>query len=818
MGFFAVSDAAQNDKMRDMIEYAKIYHFYKLPLVKIIRFFVLAFLTLLFIIELSYLPYAILGVIESNDLSPYFSPLFLLSLFLMFEVFFHFKVVRISPLVLLKDNDGKNIFESFTIEALGTFLASSTSVGLTKTFLHKPEIKSLLHKADILPNEISFIEISKDSLASLAFETAKKLGGKYVTVFDIFASYILLTEGQTKLLFNKKLKNEEFLDILYWVRSSLPDKETVRPIKVNFWGEGVAEGWVSGWTLETQKYMVDITSEALGKKPLLLGREQEYRQTLEALSNKKSVVLVGEPGSGKNTLVESLAFESFMGKLKGNLYHKRFYQLLVDTLLSGTQNQGQLQERLDNVIAEIAHSLNIIVYIPNFESILGSSSFNMDLSGVLIPYLQKAKIQLIASVTPTSYKRFVESKHTLANILTSVKFEEPGMKDALAMLFLKTPAIEARNKVSISYKSVVAANNFSSKYLPNKVMPGRAVTLLEDTANRVSLSGKKSVEEEDVIEEIEQKSKIAIGRPKEKERSLLLHFENEIHKHIIDQNEAVFGIAEALRRLRAGLTTKEKPISFLFLGPTGVGKTETAKALASIYFGGEDRMIRFDMSEYSEGDAVGRLLGGNPLGKGLTDMVFEHPFSLVLLDEFEKSNPKIIDLFLQVLDDGRLTDNNGRTVSFADTIVIATSNAASEYIREEVKKGATLDKSFKKKLLEFLQEKEIFRPELLNRFDDIVLFKPLGRDEVYAITKLMLAEFAKKLLEKDIAVNFDEKIIEKIGKEGFDEEFGARPLRRFIQDNIEDLIAQKMLKDEIKRGNKINVSIDEANNLQIIKI
>jgi len=287
--------------------------------------------------------------------------------------------------------------------------------------------------------------------------------------------------------------------------------------------------------------------------------------------------------------------------------------------------------------------------------------------------------------------------------------------------------------------------------------------------------------------------------------------EDELSKSVIGQKDAIFGVSEALRRLRTGLSSQKKPISFLFLGPTGVGKTQTAKTLANIYFDGEDKMIRFDMSEYSTDDSVKRLLGGIEGAHGLTDAVFEHPFSLVLLDEFEKSNPKIIDLFLQVLDDGRLTDNAGRTVSFTDSIIIATSNAASEYIREEVNKGAAIDKSFQKDLLEFLQEKEIFRPELLNRFDGIIIFKPLGKEEVLQIIKLMLSSLAKKLLEKDVIVNFDEKIIEKIAGEGFDQEFGARPLNRFIQDNIEDLIAQKILKDEIKRGNKILISTSDAN-------
>ncbi|MBI2028099.1 MAG: ATP-dependent Clp protease ATP-binding subunit [Candidatus Levybacteria bacterium] len=798
-----------------MFEYARIYHFYNLLLVRIIRLFVFIFLILFSIIQIATL-YAISILFEPINILSQNIPLFFLSIFLMFEIFLRFKIARASPPLSLKDNQTKKIFDSFTLEALSIFVTSKSTKNIIKSLLNKSQVKFILQKGDFEEKDIKPLEIPKESLAKYAFETAKNLNGKFVTTMDLITSYLLLTEYQTNLLFNKKLKKEELVNILFWARNSFKSEEEIKPIRFEFWGEGIGESWVYGWTVETQKYMVDIASEALAKKPLLIGREQEYKKVVEALSNYKSVVLVGEPGSGKNTLVESLVFESFMGNLRGNLYHKRFYQLLVDTLLAGTQNQGELQERLDDVIAEISHSINIIIYIPNFESIMGSSTFNTDLSGVLIPYLQKGKIQFIASVTPSSYKRFIEPKHTLTNLLTSVHFEEPDKKDALQMLFMKTPAIEAKHKVSISYKGVLTANDFSSKYLPNTVMPGRGVTLLEDTANKVVLSGRKIVEEEDVISEIEEKTKVAIGKPKEKEKSLLLHLEDELHKYIINQKEAVFEISEALRRLRAGLTTKEKPISFLFLGPTGVGKTETAKALSKVYFGQESQMVRFDMSEFGESGSVNRFLGEE--GEGLTDMVFDHPFSLVLLDEFEKSNPKIIDLFLQVLDDGRLTDIKGKTISFVDTIIIATSNAASEYIREEVNKGTQIDKNFQKNLLNFLQEKGIFRPEMLNRFDGVIVFKPLGEKEVGQIIKLLLKELSDKLLEKDIMVNFDQKIIEKISKEGFDEEFGARPLRRFIQDSIEDQIAKMLLKDEIKRGDKINLSVDGAGNFQIIKI
>lgn len=791
-----------------MKDFASFYFWYNSLLVKLIRgaIFIIFFLASGFGI--------VSGLYPNLFLIPF-------SLFLILEIFFEFKISKMVPSVTVSENKG-DVLESFSLEALAIFQTQNNSSAILHELINLPQVKFIIAKSDGLEKEIKFIDFDKNELSNTAFTLVREAKGKYVTTMDLFVSYLLLTENSTKFIFSKKLKQEDIKNILLWAKNAYPKEELLRKKETFFAGEGIAEDWVYGWTNETQKYMLDLSGEFLKEKDVPIGRKNEYKQMLEALYKGGSVILVGDAGSGKESAVKKLAIESFMGKLNGNLFHQKIFQLMVDSFMAGAENQGELEQRLNAMVQEVAHSGNVIIYVPEFQNILGSTAFHLDISGAIIPYLQKGSIRIIAAVTPGAYKRFIEPMHTLLDAFTVVNFGEPEKTEVLDMLFKKASEIEYKNKVTLTYKAILSASEFADRYAKERVLPGSAVVLLDDTSNAVKISGKNLVEEQDVLDKVSEKTKVSVGEPKTVEKNLLLNFENELHKRIVDQNDAVSSISEAIRRLRAGLKTAQKPISFLFLGPTGVGKTETAKALADVYFGNGARLVRVDMSEFSGEDGMKRLLGSPP-GEGdekgqLTEPVYDTPYSLMLLDEFEKADQKILDLFLQVFDDGRLTDNKGKTVSFVNTIIIATSNAASEFIREEVSKGTAIDKKFRDLLLEFLQTKGIFKPELLNRFDDIIVFKPLGQTEVIQIVKLLLAELSKRLTEKDIKVTFDDKITGKIALEGFDKDFGARPLRRFIQDKIEDMIAQKMLKDEIKRGDNISVSVDSSNNISVNKV
>jgi len=790
-----------------MKDFSKLFYFYNSFTFKILRTTIL--IALLF---LSF--YFFVNKIYPN----YFIILF--GIFLVFEIFFKLKVSRLMPNLEISKNTGDPI-DSVTLLALSILETQQKTEGVVKSLLALPQIKFIIAKSDVTEKDISFTDVEKQTLIKNALDLAKEANGKYVTTMDLFTSYILLSEEKNKLMFNKKLKPEDIKNILIWARKSYEEEENPKKFEVNFEGEGVGEGIVYGWSLEAKKYMVDLSNEFLRDEQEPIGRANEYKQMTEALLKGGSVILVGDSGSGKESAVKQLAIQSYIGVIKENLYHQRILQLMVDSFMAGATAQGDLAQRLNALIAEVSHSGNVIIYIPEFQNILGSTSFHLDLSGAITPYLKDQEIRIIATVTPGAYKKFVEPMKSLLNSFSVIKFDEPEEQEVLQMLFRRAFLIEKKTNVTLTYKAIIAASEYADRYAKERVLPGSAVILLEDTANAVRLQKRNLVEEQDVLNQIEQKIKVSVGEPKEVEKKLLLNLEVELHKRVIDQVEAVSSISQSIRRLRAGLANKQKPISFLFLGPTGVGKTETAKALADLYFGGSARLVRLDMSEFSGSDGMKRLLGSGPGEedeKGqLTEPVFDSPYSLVLLDEFEKADQKILDLFLQVLDDGRLTDNKGKTVSFVNSIIIATSNAASEFIREEVQKGTPVDKNFHDMLLTFLQEKNIFKPELLNRFDDIIVFKPLGEAEVVQIVGMLLTEVAKRLTEKDIKVSFDDKVVTKISTEGFDKEFGARPLRRFIQDNIEDVIAQKMLKDEISRGDNLSISVDSSNAIFIEK-
>lgn len=747
--------------------------------------------------------------------------LFFLNIFLIHEIFFRFKIGKTRPPLPISANQGE-LYKSFTPEALLVCLKSQKPADFLKHLLRHQQAKFILEKSGFDPKKLTCVPLPLTNLVTSAFEVAKRLHGGYVTTMDLLCAYLLLTEPQTKLLFQAKLKPDDLLRITSWARSRYETEEYPEKFRLNYSEAGIGEAIVSGWTPETKQYTRSLTQNALRKRPLLIGRENDFKRILEILAKKEqnNVLLVGEAGLGKETLVEAFAYDSNQGKLGRKLSWKQVWEVMLGQLIAGATDRSLLEERLQAIVSEVTHAGNVVLFIPELQNLLGSTSYALDLSGALLPYLKDGGLPIIASMTPGAYKKYLESS-PLREVFTVIALSEPDLETALHMLFEKTGEIEDKTGLSLSYLAVNASVQYAKRYLPDENLPGSAVRLLEDAAYALSNSGSqaKSLTEDTVITQVEIQTHAAIAAPKPIEQDLLLHLEERLHERIIGQDAAVSVLSQSLRRLRSGVMQPNKPVSYLFLGPTGVGKTETAKTLAKLYFGGEENILRFDMSEYAGLNAMTRLLGSPPGTNDergeLTEKVHDHPVSLILLDEFEKADRQILHLFLQVFDDGRLTDNKGRTVSFANALIIATSNAGSEYIREESKKGKTIDKQFTKELLDHLQSNNIYTPELLNRFSDIVVFTSLNPEELTQITHLLLADLIKQMDKIDVKLSFTEEVIAKIITEGADLQFGARPLRRYIRDTFEDMIAKMKLQQVIVRGSTVLFSLDKENQLQV---
>lgn len=786
-----------------MKEFAKRYNGYTGSLSRVIRLTVLILLLVFLLTQL----HEVLGLKVS---------LFLLSAFFINEVFFHFYLGRKMPSVSIKDHpDSQDLYESMTFSAARTMVSGSIFAMLAR-LLQQDSVQECIGKLGVTPDQLPKADLSLDSVVMKARELVVQVKGDFITPVDLMTAYLLLIEPQTKLLLSKKIQQADVMNVLLWIRNTYPEVEHPKSVRVHFWGKGIGDDFVTGWTLETKKYTQDYTDFAVTHPPVIVDRDQELQQIKETLlkTENNNVLLIGESGVGKESLVHLLAYQSYMGMLDEKLNKRRVLEVLVNAFLAGAHGEGDLEARLQAIIEEVSHSGDIILYIPEFQNILGGSSYGVDISGVLLPFLRKGNIPIIASMSEGHYKTFMQ-QNPLKDVFEVVSLDAPEKDAAIQMVLAKARELEYSLPVVISYEAVVATVSYANRYRPDDVLPGSAVILLEDTAQAVSGKKKIVITEEMVLKKIETVTHSKVGNPDAAETSLLLHLEDNLHKRVIGQNEAISTLSEALRRLRANVTSQTRPVSFLFLGPTGVGKTETAKALADLYFQGQ--MIRLDMSEYADAEGMSRLLGstiGDKRGE-LTEKIHDHPFSLVLLDEFEKAAPDILNLFLQVLDDGRLTDNRGQTVSFVNAIIIATSNAGSEFIRESLQQGAP-QAGFQRQLLNLLQSKNIFRPELLNRFDAVIAFHPLEQQEIQQVVGLLLQSVTEKLKSQDITVAFTENVVKKVALEGFDKQFGARPLRRFIEASIEDLLAKEILAGRLPRGSKITVDCDATGKFLII--
>ena len=622
-------------------------------------------------------------------------------------------------------------------------------------------------------------------------------------------------------------------------------------------------------------YGTNLTTKAKNNElDLVIGRDTEIQRITQILNrrSKNNPCLIGEPGVGKTAIAQGLAIRIASGKVPPKLLDKEVYLLDMTAMVAGTQFRGQFEARMKSLIDECKKCGNIILVIDEVHNIIGAgdTEHTMNAANILKPSLSNGDIQLIGTTTLKEYRKYIEKDSALERRFQPVLVEEPNIDDTTKILEGIKKYYETYHSVKISNDVLKQTVILSEKYIHDRFLPDKAIDILDEACSRINLNNKdlykltilenelKSVEEEkeetssneeedfekaamlkskecslredidklkakmelkeltvqDIAEVIENWTKIPVTKITEAETEKLLNLEKNLHNKIIGQNDAVEAVSRAIRRNRAGLKSTKRPPSFIFVGPTGVGKTQLAKTLAYEMFGDEDSIIRIDMSEYMESHSTSKLIGSPPGYVGyddagqLTEKVKRHPYSIILLDEIEKAHSDVFNILLQVLDDGKLTDSQGNTVSFENTIIIMTSNSGSNMNTNALGFGNTSTIN-KEKIKSSLSE--TFRPEFLNRVDEIIVFDSLNQEQLLQITDLMLDDTRKALSDKNISLDINKKAKEFIISKGTDLKFGARPLRRAIQRYVEDEISDMILKSEVLNGQTIKITVSNDN-------
>ena len=598
---------------------------------------------------------------------------------------------------------------------------------------------------------------------------------------------------------------------------------------------------------------------------------------------KNNPVLIGEPGVGKSAVVEGLAQRIVQGNVPDMLNGKRVLSLDMGSLIAGTKYRGEFEERLKNLMDELKKAGNVLLFMDELHTIIGagSSEGSLDAANMLKPALSRGEIQCIGATTLEEYRKHIEKDTALERRFQPVTVGEPTAEEALSILYGLRDRYEAHHRVRITDEALAAAVKLSDRYIPDRFLPDKAVDLMDEAASRVRIqacttppdvreqekkleavqiekkeaiahqdfekaaalrdqeqnltqdiqkkrnawnktqtTARDVVTEEDIAQVVSLWTGIPVQKMTEKEAHRLMKLEKTLHQRLVGQEEAISAVSRAIRRARAGLKDPKRPIgSFIFLGPTGVGKTELCRALGEAMFGDEDAVIRLDMSEYMEKHTVSRLVGSPPgyvgyeEGGQLTEAVRRKPYSVVLLDEVEKAHPDVFNILLQILEDGRLTDNTGRVVSFQNTIVVMTSNAGAHTISTSRSMGFGAEGPRSLKDYDAMKDavmkevKDLFRPEFINRVDELIVFHALSEEDILQITEMMLKQVAERLKDRDIKLTWDKPVREKLARDGYDPKYGARPLRRLIQRTVEDTLSEALLEGRVTLGEPVRLGI-----------
>ena len=572
------------------------------------------------------------------------------------------------------------------------------------------------------------------------------------------------------------------------------------------------------------QYSRDLTMlAASGSFDPVIGRDEEIRRSVQILSrrSKNNPVLIGEPGVGKTAVAEGIAAYIAGSDAPDSMAGKRLVALDLPALLAGTKYRGDFEERVKAVLKDVKKAGDVILFIDEMHTMIGAGSAEgaIDAANILKPALGRGEVQIIGATTPEEYRRHIEKDAALERRFQPVKIAEPSRSDSLKMLGAVRQGLEKHHGVKISDAALTAAVDLSARYINDRFLPDKAIDLADEAAAHIRVSGGGLVTAEDIAAVVSLWTGIPVANLSADETKRLRNMESILHRRVIGQNEAVTAVSRAIRRGRVGLSDPDRPIgSFLFLGPTGVGKTELCRALAEAVFGESEAMIRLDMSEYMEKHAVSKLIGSPPGyvgyedGGQLTERVRRKPWSVVLFDEIEKAHEDVWGILLQIMDDGRLTDSAGRVVSFRNTIIVMTSNVGAKSISDgRPRMGFTPDGGDEAQLMRARINEELrrtFKPEFLNRIDETIVFRRLSRAEIRSIAERMLLTVAERFKALGMTLSVPDQVVDFLAERGYDEKYGARPLRRAIRSMIEDKAAELMLTDSLGRGDTVQARID----------
>lgn len=674
----------------------------------------------------------------------------------------------------------------------------------------KSKLKEELSKGLIGLTGSEFEQIFNDALS-----IAIRREGEEIREGDIIAALSKCEPNLKQIITESEMEEIDFETVNQWqeainfkIQSDKKFWEYENLLKAG----SIGKDWSSGYTPMLDHFSTDWTAIVRSRGfERIIGHKEKISQIEMILSKNGSgnVLLVGDPGSGRKNIIHALIRKALLKKSTPEINDNRFVELDIISLASNITSFEQMESVLDQCFKEVAQAGNVTLIINDFHDFLGKEQKAgiVDISGIITPYLSLPSFKIICLTSYDGLHKYIENRPVIMSQFEKVEVGEMSKEETIQVLESEVFKLEVQYQQFIPYSSLKETVNVAEKYISNYPFPQKAVALLEDAAVSCRKISNSPIMTPDCVDQvISQKVQIPVGKIKSQEKEVLLHLEDILHKRIIAQDEALKEISSALRRARTGVQARKGPMgSFLFLGPTGVGKTETAKALAETYFGSEERMVRIDMSEFQRLDDIPRLLGSNEQEGILTTKIKDDPFTLLLLDEIEKAHPNILNVFLQVLDEGYVNDNLGRKVLFSNTIIIATSNAGYEVILKAIEEGKEMFE-IKKELIDFVLDKSIFRPEFLNRFDGIIVFKSLTKENLMSIAQIQLEKINNNLKNKKIKLEITEELKNKIVELSYDPLFGAREMKRVIQDKIENNIAKALLNESIPQGKTIRMN------------